>query len=65
MKCLNDTLLQQYVDNELSIREARMVNNHLHHCEKCKSKITERKSFILFVRNIFNEALPQKHLLHK
>lgn len=58
MKCLNETLIQQYIDGEMSRWQTWRVKRHLQHCKVCKNQVTEHQIKVDLVRAAFNEALP-------
>ncbi len=59
MKCLNDTLIQQYIDNELSRWRMLRVENHLLHCKECERRVLEHQAKVDLVRAAFNESFPR------
>lgn len=59
MKCLNDTLIQQYIDNELLRWKTLGVENHLLHCKECERRVAEHQAKVDLVRAAFNESFPR------
>lgn len=45
MKHLDNSLIQKYIDNELSGNEAKEINAHLENCELCKHEVEQQKKF--------------------
>ncbi len=45
MKHLDNSLIQKYIDNELSEFEAKEADAHLENCELCRHQIEQRKCF--------------------
>lgn len=51
MKCLNNTIIQRYIDGETKIAENLNVEQHISVCEKCAHRIEEQKRFIAYFKN--------------
>lgn len=45
MKHLDNSLIQRYIDNELSENEAKEINAHLKNCEFCRHEVEQQKEF--------------------
>lgn len=45
MKHLDNSLIQKYIDNELTEFEAKETDAHLENCELCRHQIEQRKCF--------------------
>lgn len=45
MKHLDNSLIQKYIDNELSENEAKGINAHLKNCEFCRHEVEQQKDF--------------------
>jgi len=45
MKCINDELIQKYIDGETTPQEAGRIEKHLTDCSQCAKKIEEQKAF--------------------
>ncbi len=45
MKHLDNSLIQKYIDNELTEFEAKEADAHLENCELCRHQIEQRKCF--------------------
>ena len=45
MKHLDNSLIQKYIDNELSKIEAKEINAHLKNCEFCRHEVKQQKEF--------------------
>lgn len=45
MKHLDNSLIQRYIDNELSENEAKEINAHLKNCEFCRHEVEQQKDF--------------------
>lgn len=53
MKCINDELIQKYIDGEATIHEKEMIEKHISSCTTCAGKIaTQRKLSELIRRDI-------------
>lgn len=44
MRCINDELIQKYIDKEASAKENSIVQNHLTTCSKCAKKVEESRN---------------------
>ena len=49
MKCIDEDLLQKYIDAEVEVGEKAEVENHISLCSKCAAKLEDirRRSFFL------------------
>ena len=45
MKHFDNSLIQKYIDNELSKIEAKEINAHLKNCEFCRHEVKQQKEF--------------------
>jgi len=55
MKCINDELIQKYIDGEASTQEAGQIEKHIAGCSICARKIEEQRTFAGAIkRNINN-----------
>jgi len=55
MKCINDELIQKYIDGEASVREVGRIEKHIANCSLCAQKVEEQRTFAGAVkRNINN-----------
>lgn len=45
MKCMNEEIVQKYIDNELFPQEREAVEEHLADCEKCAQLVEEQRAF--------------------
>jgi hypothetical protein len=43
MKCINNYLIQKYIDGEATEKEVQLINNHLKKCASCISKLENRQ----------------------
>ncbi len=39
MKCIDDELIQKYIDGETMLKEEAFINEHISCCEKCREKV--------------------------
>jgi len=46
MKCINDELIQKYIDGETDLQETNRIKKHLTECSQCFHKVEEQKAFI-------------------
>lgn len=53
MNCIDDELIQRYIDGEANLQEAEFVEKHVVHCSKCARDIEEQREFSTAIkRNI-------------
>ena len=45
MKCINNELIQKYIDCETNSQETANIEKHLTECTKCLKKVEEQKAF--------------------
>ena len=45
MKCINDELIQKYIDGETDSQETVRIEKHLADCSPCAQNLAERKAF--------------------
>ena len=51
MKCINNELIQKYIDGETSSQETVKIEKHLTECTQCLKKIENQKVFVYVVKN--------------
>lgn len=54
MRCIDDELIQSYVDDELTPEEVVRIEGHLEHCEACKAKISKQRKLATHVKGTLN-----------
>lgn len=45
MNCIEEQLLQKYIDRECTENEKVVVEHHLAHCTECRQRLTEKTKF--------------------
>lgn len=50
MKCLKREKIRAFIDNELSAREKKRVENHLSGCSKCQKELKKAEEEIQFIQ---------------
>ena len=45
MKCINDEMIQKYIDGEINVQEAENIAKHAEKCAFCAQKIAEQRTF--------------------
>jgi predicted anti-sigma-YlaC factor YlaD len=45
MKCIDNELIQKYIDGETKLQETDLIEKHVAHCSKCVQNIKEQKTF--------------------
>ena len=43
MSCINDSLIQKYIDGESSQSEMNWIEDHMAHCQKCAAKVENQR----------------------
>ena len=46
MKCINDELIQKYIDGETNTQETARIEQHLAECPHCARKVEEHRTFV-------------------
>jgi len=59
MKCIEDDIIQKYIDKEISVNEAMLIESHLATCSKCKQKYIEHKNLCNEMIQSLNEGFSQ------
>ena len=62
LMCLNEDLIQQWIDGELSEELLEQVNQHLANCELCRQKAEQQKALAFSIKNILqveDVAIPE------
>ena len=54
MKCIDDELIQKYIDGETSPEEITCIEKHLSNCAACKQAVEEQKELANEMCNILN-----------
>ena len=54
MKCIDDELIQKYIDNEASQEEASFIEEHLRDCVVCDEAVDKQKKLAVEIRNALN-----------
>jgi predicted anti-sigma-YlaC factor YlaD len=54
MSCINDALIQKYVDGETNPEEVTLVENHISICKKCGLKIENQRKLAVSVKKAIN-----------
>ena len=50
MKCINNELVQKYIDGETNSQETFEIEKHLSECAECAKKIDEQKAFVALIK---------------
>jgi len=54
MNCIDEDLIQTYIDEELPPGEVVMIENHLKQCKACTTKIRNQQKLVAHVKNRLN-----------
>ncbi len=44
MKCINEEIIQKYIDGETQSQESALIEKHLEACRKCSNKVTHQRA---------------------
>jgi len=50
MKCINDEMIQKYIDGEINVQEAENIAKHAEKCAFCAQKIAEQRTFANYIK---------------
>lgn len=62
MNCIDQIILQRYIDNECSANEKAAIEEHLKECSSCREKFEEQLHQCLFIKQVISE-LTDEHVL--
>ena len=54
MICINDDIIQKYIDGEASPNEVSFIENHLASCNKCVIRIENQRRLSTYVKKAIN-----------
>jgi len=54
MSCINDELVQRYIDGESAAEETSVIEKHILTCNKCAEKIRHQRRLAASVKNAIN-----------
>jgi len=54
MSCINDDIIQKYIDGETNPGEITLVENHIATCKKCELKIENQRRLAVSVKKALN-----------
>ncbi len=63
MKHLDNSLIQKYIDNELSKIEAKEINAHLKNCEFYRHEVKQQKEFSEKIKSSLDSLVPNENLI--
>ncbi len=52
MRCINDQLIQKYIDKESSEKENSFVQGHITTCSECAEKVEERRYTVNHIKQL-------------
>jgi hypothetical protein len=65
MSCIKNTIIQAYIDGELTPKEVSLIEKHLINCEKCTIKVKERQKLVLRIKEAGNILVGDQHQIPK
>jgi len=51
MKCIEEGLMQQFIDNECSSKEAEIIERHIKQCQSCAQNVIEKREISASVKH--------------
>jgi predicted anti-sigma-YlaC factor YlaD len=54
MSCINDNIIQKYVDGETTPKEVALIEKHIANCEKCAVKVENQQRLATGVKKAIN-----------
>lgn len=54
MICINDDIIQKYIDGEATAQEVSFIENHIASCNKCVIRIENQRRLSTYVRKAIN-----------
>ncbi|MBU2651387.1 MAG: zf-HC2 domain-containing protein [Bacteroidetes bacterium] len=55
MSCIKEGLIQKYIDGETTQKETARIEKHIASCNKCSSRISERKLLAVTMKTTLNK----------
>lgn len=56
MNCIDEDLIQRYIDEEVEVEEGRRVTRHLAVCPDCAKLVAERRQWALSMKRMIQEV---------
>jgi anti-sigma factor RsiW len=56
MKCIDDELIQKFIDRETDLQETARIEKHLTGCSDCAHKVEAQRTFAEAVKKAMNKA---------
>lgn len=54
MNCIDDGLIQKFIDGEASAEEVKLVNRHISDCQVCDEKIDQQKKLAIHMKEVLD-----------
>lgn len=54
MICINDDIIQKYIDGEVSPKEISLIENHIASCNNCAKRIENQRILSTYVKKAIN-----------
>ena len=64
MKCINEELIQRYIDSEADSDEIIYIEKHISLCPKCAKSIDEQRKLSVDIKNKINFPYSNKSLIN-
>jgi predicted anti-sigma-YlaC factor YlaD len=62
MKCLNEGLIQAYIDGEVSHQDKVAIESHLENCSKCADKFEEQTKISFEMKEAINSLVDENEI---
>lgn len=59
MKCIDDALMQKYIDGETTPAETGLIGEHLGKCRRCSQKAVEQRRFIASLKDALGRVVSE------
>ncbi len=54
MNCINDGILQKYIDGETTVKEAASIEHHIASCKKCAARLERQRELVASLKKSMN-----------
>ncbi len=61
MSCIDDGLIQKYIDGETTLSEENLIREHISGCEKCSGKIDAQGKLAISIKQTINSLGDIRH----
>ena len=65
MNCINDDIIQKYIDGEATPKEVALIEKHIFNCEKCAANIDKQERLEAGVKKEINLLVDESKKIQK